>query len=134
MPPRKISPSGTRKTQTIGYLRVSTGVQELDKNKADILLLANDLDFRASAFRRGMRLRACLLAGTPTGCRTGESGRRRQPHRERVVAAGPEYAGVYGDTLGGNAERRQRLCREGPLAFGRQPTEQDRGDGLFHGL
>lgn len=30
--------------KTIGYLRVSTGAQELDKNKADILHLANQAD------------------------------------------------------------------------------------------
>ncbi len=30
--------------KAVGYLRVSTGEQELDKNKADILRLANDLD------------------------------------------------------------------------------------------
>ena len=28
--------------KAVGYLRVSTGEQELDKNKADILRLAND--------------------------------------------------------------------------------------------
>jgi DNA invertase Pin-like site-specific DNA recombinase len=32
------------KPQTIGYLRVSTGAQDLDKNKADILRLANQED------------------------------------------------------------------------------------------
>jgi DNA invertase Pin-like site-specific DNA recombinase len=32
------------KPKTIGYLRVSTGVQDLDKNKADILRLANQED------------------------------------------------------------------------------------------
>ena len=32
------------KQKTIGYLRVSTGAQELDKNKADILHLANQED------------------------------------------------------------------------------------------
>lgn len=31
-------------TKVIGYLRVSTGEQELEKNKADILRLANDAD------------------------------------------------------------------------------------------
>ncbi len=30
--------------KAVGYLRVSTGEQELEKNKADILRLANDLD------------------------------------------------------------------------------------------
>ena len=30
--------------KVVGYLRVSTGEQELEKNKADILRLANDLD------------------------------------------------------------------------------------------
>src|SRR5215204_239789 len=30
--------------KAVGYLRVSTGDQELEKNKADILRLANDLD------------------------------------------------------------------------------------------
>jgi DNA invertase Pin-like site-specific DNA recombinase len=32
------------KPKTIGYLRVSTGAQDLDKNKADILRLANQED------------------------------------------------------------------------------------------
>src|SRR5947207_2390564 len=32
------------KHKTIGYLRVSTGAQELEKNKADILHLANQYD------------------------------------------------------------------------------------------
>lgn len=32
------------KPKTIGYLRVSTGLQDLDKNKADILRLANQED------------------------------------------------------------------------------------------
>ena len=32
------------KHKTVGYLRVSTGVQELEKNKADILRLANTYD------------------------------------------------------------------------------------------
>ena len=32
------------KTKTIGYLRVSTGAQEVEKNKADILRLANQED------------------------------------------------------------------------------------------
>ena len=34
----------TRQPKTIGYLRVSTGAQELEKNKADILHLANAHD------------------------------------------------------------------------------------------
>ena len=34
----------TRKHKTIGYLRVSTADQDLAKNKADILKLANDKD------------------------------------------------------------------------------------------
>jgi DNA invertase Pin-like site-specific DNA recombinase len=33
----------SRAYKTIGYLRVSTGEQELEKNKADILHLANYL-------------------------------------------------------------------------------------------
>jgi hypothetical protein len=49
MPP-KSSPKSTKiKTaspnfKTIGYLRVSTGDQELEKNKSDILHLANHLN------------------------------------------------------------------------------------------
>lgn len=36
--------SGQNAKQTVGYLRVSTAEQDLEKNKADILKLANDLD------------------------------------------------------------------------------------------
>ncbi len=49
--------------KAVGYLRVSTGEQELEKNKADILRLANDLDLgrvhfveeKISAKSRGAR-------------------------------------------------------------------------------
>jgi DNA invertase Pin-like site-specific DNA recombinase len=37
-------------TKTIGYLRVSTASQELEKNKADILTLANDRDLGKVTF------------------------------------------------------------------------------------
>lgn len=40
----KNSPKIKSQTQAIGYLRVSTGDQELEKNKSDILRLANELD------------------------------------------------------------------------------------------
>ena len=36
--------------QTVGYLRVSTGDQELEKNKSDILHLANHLDLGRVSF------------------------------------------------------------------------------------
>lgn len=44
--PRKITKSSasSKLPKNVGYLRVSTGEQELEKNKADILALANDLD------------------------------------------------------------------------------------------
>ena len=38
------------KSKTIGYLRVSTFSQELEKNKADILALANNFDLGKVAF------------------------------------------------------------------------------------
>jgi DNA invertase Pin-like site-specific DNA recombinase len=38
------------KPKTIGYLRVSTGAQDLDKNKADILRLANQEDLGRGQF------------------------------------------------------------------------------------
>lgn len=41
---RKISSAEKMPAKAVGYLRVSTGEQELEKNKADILRLANDLD------------------------------------------------------------------------------------------
>ncbi len=42
---KKTSPTKTAsKHKTVGYLRVSTGEQELEKNKADILRLANTYD------------------------------------------------------------------------------------------
>ena len=42
---KKTAPTKTAsKHKTIGYLRVSTGEQELEKNKADILRLANTYD------------------------------------------------------------------------------------------
>ncbi len=49
MPPKSSSRSAKIKTaspdfKTIGYLRVSTGDQELEKNKSDILHLANHLN------------------------------------------------------------------------------------------
>jgi len=49
MPPKLSSKSAKTKTspsniKTIGYLRVSTGDQELEKNKSDILHLANHLN------------------------------------------------------------------------------------------
>jgi DNA invertase Pin-like site-specific DNA recombinase len=49
MPPKSSSKSAETKTslpnfKTIGYLRVSTGDQELEKNKSDILHLANHLN------------------------------------------------------------------------------------------
>ena len=37
-------------TKTVGYLRVSTGDQELEKNKSDILHLANHLDLGRVSF------------------------------------------------------------------------------------
>lgn len=40
----KISAAEKSPAKAVGYLRVSTGDQELDKNKADILRLTNDLD------------------------------------------------------------------------------------------
>lgn len=40
----KNSSSVKAPAKAVGYLRVSTGEQELEKNKADILRLANDLD------------------------------------------------------------------------------------------
>lgn len=51
MPPKnKPQSAPPRQPQTIGYLRVSTGRQELEKNKADILALANDLDLGRVVF------------------------------------------------------------------------------------
>lgn len=47
MPPKsssKTAKTNTVKNQTIGYLRVSTGEQELEKNKSEILHLANQLN------------------------------------------------------------------------------------------
>lgn len=41
---RKKSPAKDSTPQVIGYLRVSTGEQELEKNKSDILRLAHELD------------------------------------------------------------------------------------------
>ncbi len=42
---KKTAPTNTvSKHKTVGYLRVSTGEQELEKNKADILRLANTYD------------------------------------------------------------------------------------------
>lgn len=40
----KTTKSAVGKPKTVGYLRVSGNKQELEKNKADILLLANNLD------------------------------------------------------------------------------------------
>jgi DNA invertase Pin-like site-specific DNA recombinase len=42
--------TGTEQPKTIGYLRVSTIGQELEKNKADILKLANDRDLGKVTF------------------------------------------------------------------------------------
>ena len=55
MPPRSSSKSVNTKTaspdfKTIGYLRVSTGDQELEKNKSDILHLANHLNLGRVSF------------------------------------------------------------------------------------
>lgn len=51
MPRKKQPPAApSRATRTVGYLRVSTGQQELEKNKADILALANDLDLGRVTF------------------------------------------------------------------------------------
>ena len=46
----KLTASKTNKAKTIGYLRVSTFSQELEKNKADILALANNFDLGKVAF------------------------------------------------------------------------------------
>ncbi len=40
----------TSKSKTIGYLRVSTFSQELEKNKSDILALANNFDLGKVSF------------------------------------------------------------------------------------
>ncbi len=55
MPPKPSSKSAKPKTsssnsKTIGYLRVSTGEQELEKNKSDILHLANQLNLGQVTF------------------------------------------------------------------------------------
>jgi DNA invertase Pin-like site-specific DNA recombinase len=55
MPPKSSSKSVKTKTaapnfKTIGYLRVSTGDQELEKNKSDILHLANHLSLGQISF------------------------------------------------------------------------------------
>ncbi len=55
MPPKSPSESAKTKTapanfKTIGYLRVSTGDQELEKNKSDILHLANHLNLGRVVF------------------------------------------------------------------------------------
>ena len=55
MPPKLSSKSAKTKTsasntKTIGYLRVSTGDQELEKNKSDILRLANHLNLGKVVF------------------------------------------------------------------------------------
>jgi len=44
MAPKTLPARAVNKHKTIGYLRVSTGEQELEKNKADILRLANTYD------------------------------------------------------------------------------------------
>ena len=44
------SAAGSRKPKVVGYLRVSTGDQELEKNKADILRLANHLNLGRVGF------------------------------------------------------------------------------------
>lgn len=46
----KSSKIDVSKSKTIGYLRVSTFSQELEKNKADILALANNFDLGKVAF------------------------------------------------------------------------------------
>lgn len=46
----KITASKSNKSKTIGYLRVSTFSQEIEKNKADILSLANNFDLGKVAF------------------------------------------------------------------------------------
>ena len=55
MPPKLPSKLAKTKTsasniKTIGYLRVSTGGQELEKNKSDILHLANHLNLGKVSF------------------------------------------------------------------------------------
>lgn len=55
MPPKSSPKSAAKKTsspilKTIGYLRVSTGDQELEKNKSDILRLANHLNLGRVSF------------------------------------------------------------------------------------
>ncbi len=46
----KTTKNAIDKTKVVGYLRVSTGNQELEKNKADILALANNLDLGEVTF------------------------------------------------------------------------------------
>lgn len=110
--------------QTFAYLRVSKLDQDLEKNKADILKLANEAHlghvqfieekvFGKVSWRK--RQIAAILDGAGPGW--------RHDHRQRVISPGQEHAGVHGNSFSGHAERHSHLRRQRELAAQHQYPE-----------
>ncbi len=107
MPPKSSSKSVKTKTiaptiKTIGYLRVSTGDQELEKNKSDILHLANHLNLGRVIFVEE------IVSGKVSWKKTKDRGNYRRIHkrryfdRQRSFPLGAKYARMYGNPFGGS--------------------------------
>jgi hypothetical protein len=103
------SPKTTPKTTA--YLRVSTIDQDIEKNKAAILALANHKLLGHVTF-----VEEKLSGKVPwrkRNCRhPGYRPKRGQHHRLGVVPARQKHAGMHGDPLHCDPQRHQYLCRQ----------------------
>ena len=98
------------KAKTIGYLRVSTFSQELEKNKADILALANNFDLGKVAFVEEVvsgkvSWRKRKIAEILDDLKVGDS-----IIVSELSRLGRSMARMYGDSLRFTSKRRSYLC------------------------
>lgn len=87
--------------KTIGYLRVSTNDQELEKNKSDILHLANHpnlgrVNFVEEIVSGKVSWKKRKIAEVIAEFQKGDN-----LDRQRVVASRQKYARMYGDSFSG---------------------------------
>jgi DNA invertase Pin-like site-specific DNA recombinase len=113
--------SGTRH-RTVGYLRVSTSEQDLEKNKADILTLANQKDLGQIHFIEER------VSGTVPWRKRKIAEVIAELHREDNIIVS-ELSRLHRD-----GEWHQYFCGQRQLATRSQYPKQDPRYGLFYGV
>ncbi len=119
--------------QTFAYLRVSKLDQDLEKNKADILKLANDthlghVQFIEEKISGNISWRKRQVATILENAHEGDA-----IIVSELSRLGRSMPGVHGNPFFGYAEGYPHLCRQRELATEQQHPEQDCSNGLCHG-